>query len=179
MSHLSLTGKASNAKQDDVISLPRWTMRAWRRVFMLLVIAFLLGRASIEHTVSPFGLAYFVILSEVAGRKRSWPAYAAVLGAWTHGGMDAAIGMAVQFLLYQLTRRLIFRAKTPDLHWIPLTAGIVSIVAKMAMVGTVWTKYDLLVALSEGALVMILCLIFLQCMAIFIGQDHSKSLRHE
>lgn len=131
------------------------------------------------HVVSPFGLAYFIILFELAGKKRSWPAYLALFGAYSTGGLNLSLMLLVQIVLYRFVRRILFRSGTPDLHIVPFIGGLVSIVGKMMMIGTVWTKYDLLLASAEGGLVVVLCLIFLQCMSIFVGQDQTKSLRHE
>ncbi|GMA64014.1 stage II sporulation protein E [Alicyclobacillus fastidiosus] len=181
MAQLSLMHNSAtdNRTSSQVVPLPRWTWHAWRRVLVLTAIGFLLGRANIEHVVSPFGLAYFAVLSEVAGRKRAWPAYLAIAGSYTVGGTLAAITMLVELLLYRVARRYVFRKKSPDLHFIPITAGIVSLVAKLAMIGTVWTKYDVLIALAQAALVTILSLIFIQCMSLFIGQEHTRTLKYE
>lgn len=178
MTQLSLTGNV-RSKKGETAHLPRWTRYAWRRVLILSMMGLLLGRASIEHVISPFGLAFFVILYEVAGKKRSWPAYFALIGAATVGGYLPVLQMLVSFVLYGFIRKFLWKNVTSELHFVPLTAGLTGVVAKLSVVGSVWTKYDLLMALAEGALVTLLCLIFLQCMAIFIGQDHTKSLRHE
>ena len=158
---------------------PAWSLKSWRRVTVLIIIATLLGRAAILHIVSPFGLAFFVILYERSGSKRSWPALFAIVGAFSTGGVNAAFATMLQFVLYILVRRYIFRKKSPDLHFIPMTAAAVAIIGKFAMVGTVITRFDTIIAFTDGALVAILCLIFIQCMAMFIGHDYSKALRHE
>ncbi|WAH37346.1 stage II sporulation protein E [Alicyclobacillus dauci] len=181
MAQISLTHKSAkeNRTSSKVIPLPRWTWHAWRRVAVLIAIGFLLGRANIEHAVSPFGLAYFAVLSEVAGRKKAWPAYFAVLGALTVDGTTGGLLMLLQLVLYRVARRYIFRKKLPDLHFVPITAGIVSLVSRLAMVGTVWTKYDVLIALAQGALVTILALIFVQCMNLFVGGEQTRTLKYE
>ncbi|EPZ53181.1 stage II sporulation protein E [Alicyclobacillus acidoterrestris] len=182
MAQLSLmhnSAKENRTSSSKVVPLPRWTWHAWRRVLVLTAIGFLLGRANIEHVVSPFGLAYFAVLSEVAGRKKAWPAYFAIAGSFTEGGVLGAITMLVELVLYRVVRRYVFRKKSPDLHYIPITAGVVSLVAKLAMIGTVWTGYDVLVALAEAALVTILSLIFIQCMSLFVGQEHTRTLKYE
>lgn len=159
--------------------MPHWTFQSWRRVLVLLTLAGLLGRASIEHVVSPFGLAYYVILTELVGHKRNWPAYAAIAGAWSIGGLHAGLLMLLQFGIFVVARRWIFKKKTVDMRWIPLIAGFDAFISNLFMFGTEWTKYNILLSLSDGALVTILSLIFIQCMAIFVGQEHSKILRNE
>ncbi len=178
MSRVSVSEHASGFTSRSA-TLPHWPIQAWPRVFMLSATALLLGRASILHVVSPFLFAYYIILFELAGRKRSWPAYLGIIGAWTVQGPNLAIGMLAEFIFYRLMRKIIFRSKSPDLHFIPVIGGLTAVIVRLAMVGTVWTKYDVLLALAGGALVMILCLIFLQCMAVFVGQDQTKNLKNE
>ncbi len=178
MARVSVTENASGLPYRAA-SMPQWPMQAWPRVLLLCAIAMLLGRASILHVVSPFSFAYFIVLRELAGRRRAWPAYFGLVGALTSGGINVALMLFVELTLYSFARRIIFRSKSLDLHWAPFTGGLIAVIAKLLMVGTVWTQYDLLLALSEGGLVVVLCLIFIQCMAIFVGQDHNRSLRHE
>ncbi|WP_083511625.1 stage II sporulation protein E [Alicyclobacillus acidiphilus] len=182
MVQLSLTHKRSKQGGSGTASTgtlsPAWTWRAWRRVTLLVVVALLLGRANIDHVVSPFGLAYFAVLYEVAGKRRAWPAYLSVVGATTVG-IDDGILMLVSILMYRVARRFVFRRKSPDLLWIPITAGAVGLLAKLALVGTVMTRFDLLIGIAEGALVTILSLIFIQCMNLFVGQESSRTLRYE
>ncbi|MCF8568256.1 stage II sporulation protein E [Alicyclobacillus tolerans] len=159
------------AAQSIVDSLPR--------KLTLVVLAVLLGRASIEHVVSPFGLAYFAVLTELAGTKRSWPAVFALAGAYWQGGWHLTAIMAVQFVLYRLLRKGIFLRKAPDIHWIPFLAGLIDVATRLAAVGSVWSRYDIILALSEGALTIILSLIFIQCLPVFVGRDPNRSLRPE
>ncbi|GLG02380.1 stage II sporulation protein E [Alicyclobacillus hesperidum subsp. aegles] len=157
---------------------PRWTWRAWRRVALLAVLGLLLGRANIDHVVSPFGLAYFAVLAEVAGQRRAWPAYAAVIGALTTG-IDNGFLMFASLVLYRLVRRFVIRRESTDLMWIPIAAGGVGFLAKLGMYGTGITGLEVLVSFAEGALVTILSLIFIQCMNLFVGQETSRTLRYE
>ncbi|GMA50514.1 stage II sporulation protein E [Alicyclobacillus contaminans] len=149
------------------------------RTVLLLAVGVLLGRASIEHVISPFALAYYVILSELVGAKRSWPAYAAVVGAFWHDGSGGAALLVVDMLVYRFLRRVVFAKRTPDLHWLPFLAGMVDTAGRLAAVGTVWTRYDLLLAFAEGALVILLSLIFIQCLPLFTGSAQSRRLKHE
>jgi len=178
MSYPLLSEKVMRIGDGDKPSI-RWVAHSWQRALVLAAIAVLLGRASIEHVVSPFGLAYFAILTELGGKKRTWPGYFAILGAYSVNGIDSAVVIAFEFIAYRLLRNTLFRKKAPDLYWIPLMAGTVSIVGKLVAVGSVWTRYDILIGFAEGALVMTLSLIFIQCVPLFAGHDHSKRLRSE
>jgi stage II sporulation protein E len=157
----------------------RVVRNAWLRAGLLAVFGLLLGRASIEHAVFPFALAYFAVLSEVAGLRRSWPALLAIAGAWAAGGWHLAAVIGGQTVVYGLLRHVLFRRAKPDLHWIPFLAGAVAAVVRMAAAGTLWTRYDLMMAGAEGALVVILSLIFLQCLPLLAGRDGLHVLRQE
>ncbi|SHK06479.1 MULTISPECIES: stage II sporulation protein E [Alicyclobacillus] len=175
MSHLSLVGKADRPSSQKA-ALVRVH---WQRAVLLAGMAFVLGHATILHAVSPFGFAFFVILHERGGRGRRFPAYAAVLGALAGGGVYAAAGMLLQFFMYRAVRLYILRKPFADFRFIPLIAGVVALCSKLLLIGTVWTQMDVLLALANAALVTLLCLIFIQCISIFIGKEAVKSLRHE
>lgn len=153
---------------------------AWvARTTLLLMVGLLLGRASIEHVISPFALAYYVVLTELSGRKKSWPALAALPGAYLQGGIGTAAVLAIQFIVYGLVRKVIFPKRQPDIHWVPFLAGLVDVGCRLASIGTVWTRYDIFLSLAEGCLVIILALIFIQCLPLFSGSAGQRQLRHE
>lgn len=151
----------------------------WLRVGLLSVFGFLLGRANIEHAVTPFALAYFAVLREVVGLRKSWPAWLAIAGALTAGGWHEAGVIGVEVVLYAALRQALFRRRTPDLHWVPFIAGAVGLAVRLLAVGTVWTRYDVLLAAAEGALVVILSLIFLQCLPLLAGRSGLYTMRQE
>ncbi|RIV21768.1 stage II sporulation protein E, partial [Alicyclobacillaceae bacterium I2511] len=153
--------------------------RGWLRMSLLAVGAVLLGRATIGPQVAPFAFAYFVVLTEVLGTKRSWPAWMAIVGALLGGGVGPAAILLVEFLLYRFVRKVLFHGKTPDIHWVPFIAGGIDVMVRLAAVGTVWTRYDVLLALADAALVAVLYLIFLQSMPIFAGKEANHTLRSE
>lgn len=174
-----LTSGDVSYQSTSVSSKSRNFIHSWGRRFLWLIFGLLMGRAAIEHAVSPFGLAYFAVLTELVGPKRSWPALAALAGAYSEGGLHAFAIMVVEFALYRILRKALFFRKTPDIHWMPFFAGAVAVAAKLAAVGTVWTRFDVFMAFAEGALVVILALIFLQSLPVFVGKDVNKQFRPE
>jgi stage II sporulation protein E len=149
------------------------------RTGILVVIGVLLGRANVEHLISPFALAYFAILTELVGTKRSWPALAALPGAYMQGSIGALALLCLEFVAYRLVRKVVFPKRQPDIHWVPFLAGFVDAACRLAAIGTVWTRYDVFMALAEGCLVVILSLIFIQCLPLFASSHGSHQLRHE
>ncbi|WP_026962282.1 stage II sporulation protein E [Alicyclobacillus herbarius] len=169
-------------------SKPRAVKEGWRRLVLRLAqavlltgLALLLGRASIGHVVYPFGLAFYVVVSEVAGNRRSLPAYAAIAGAYLGAGVNNALLLFVSFMVYRLLRKALFVRRQPDLHWLPFIAGFVDTAVRLAATGGIWTRYDVFLALAEGALVVILSLIFLQSLPVLLahGSSGSHKLRQD
>jgi len=175
---LSQTAKKIGQKTSG-LSLHGWNLERWGKSILFLCLAIMLGRASIEHAVSPFAFAYFVALTELFGVKRSWPAWLAVVGAWLQGGLGAAMILLVEMLIYRIVRKTCFRGKAPDIHWTPFLAALIDIAIRLAAVGTVWSAYDVLIAFASGALTAILTLIFIQCLPLFSGPANNRNLRPE
>lgn len=149
------------------------------RPSLLFIVAVLLGRASIAHIVNPFGLAFFVALTELLGSRRSLPALGAILGAYFAGGWGAMLLLGAAFLVYRLCRKAMFFRRPPDIHWLPFLAGLVDAAMRVATISGPWNRYDIFIALSEGALVVILSFIFLQCVPLCLGQTGARKLRND
>ncbi|WP_083516955.1 stage II sporulation protein E [Alicyclobacillus shizuokensis] len=154
----------------------------WRPLVLRLVeatlltgLALLLGRASIGHAVYPFGLALYVVASEVLGTRRSLPAYAAIAGAYLGAGLNNALLVFVTYLVYRLLRKALYARRQSDLHWLPFIAGFVDTAVRLAATGGVWSRYDVFLAFAEGALVVILSLIFLQSLPVLWSHAGSGS----
>lgn len=147
------------------------------RLVLLAGLAVLLGRANIEHAVTPFGLAYVAALMEIVGSRRNWVGLLVVAGAYWQGGVGTAAVMALSVVLYLTIRKMLFRKRRPDIHWVPFLAGFVDVAARLAAVGSVWTRYDVMIALAEGALVTILTVIFIQSLPMLTGRIASRDLR--
>jgi stage II sporulation protein E len=156
-----------------------WIAGAVTRPAFLFAVAFLLGRASIAHVVTPFGLAFFVVLTELLSSRRSWPALGVLLGAYLTYGWHGALLQGGLFLIYHLCRKAMFFRKQPDIHWMPFLAGLADTAGRLATITGPWNRYDIFMALSEGALVIILSLIFLQCVPLCLGQTSARKLRND
>ncbi|QQE81097.1 stage II sporulation protein E [Alicyclobacillus sp. SO9] len=147
------------------------------RALLLLLISWLLGRATIGHVISPFALAFFAVSTEVFGVKRSWPVWAAVAGTYGTYGFGQALTLLFEFTLYLLLRKALFRKSKPDLHWMPFLAGLIDIVSRLVASHQSWSRYHVFLSLAEGALVAVLSLIFLQCMPLFNLRKSQNRLR--
>lgn len=182
MSQQSMSGAISVREMGRAAASPVRQRLAHRIVQPLVLagLAVLLGRASIVHVVSPFAFAYFAVLTELSsGAKKSWPAWFGVVGAFLGGGWSLALTTVLEFVVYRIFRKALFPRKSPDIHWMPFLAGFVAIASHLAAVGTLWTRYDLMIAAADGALVIVLTLIFFQCFPLLLGKESSRALRHD
>lgn len=157
----------------------RVTSQIWGRELFLIAVAVLLGRASIAHDIAPFALAYFIVVTELGGKRQRWTAWAALVGAYWQGGLGPLAVVAVEFAVYRGLRGAFFHKRSLDLHWVPFLGGLIDIGARLVSVGTVWTRYDVMIALSEGALVTILALVFIQSLPLILGRERARTLRNE
>lgn len=154
-------------------------VQVWGWDALLLAIAVLLGRASIVHNIAPFALAYFIVVTESGNKRQRFISWFALAGALWQGGIPTLAVTAVEFALYRGLHAALVRRKRPDIHFIPFLGGLIDVAVRLAAVGTVWTRYDILLALSEGALVVILALVFIQSMPLLLGRERSRTLRNE
>lgn len=164
-----------NVKQQ----LTHRAARQWTSGLLLSAMAITLGRANIGHVVWPFGFAFCVVLMELVGRKRSIPALFTLVGAYWSGAWQSTGPLLIAIALYSVIRWSVVRRCSLDLHWLPALAGSVDVVSRLAVVGSVWTRYDVLLAFAEGALVTIFALIVIQCLPMLLGQETTRSYRHE
>lgn len=160
---------------------PSWRLqaRAVLRDVSILMIAVLLGRAQIVHNIAPFALAYFVVVHEVGGKRQRLLAWFALVGALSQGGVSDMATLAVQFAVYQGLHLTVFKRRSLDIHWLPFLGGLVDLVVRLAVVGTVWTQYDILMSISDAALVTILALVFIQSIPLVLGRERARTLRNE
>ncbi|KPV43456.1 stage II sporulation protein E [Alicyclobacillus ferrooxydans] len=149
------------------------------RELLLVAVAVLLGRASIGHNIAPFAFAFFVVVTEVGGKRQRMLAFTAVLGALWRAGITGFATVLVAFLLYRGIRAAFSGKRQLDIHAVPFVAGVIDIAVRLAVVGTVWTKYDILMALADGALVTILSLVFIQSLPVLFGRERPRTLRPE
>lgn len=159
--------------------LRRARSQIWGRDLFLMTVAVLLGRASIVHNIDPFALAYFIVVTELGGKRQRLTAWAALLGAYWQGGFGPLAVVAVEFAVYRGLRGAFFRKRNLDLHWVPFLGGLIDIGVRLATVGSVWSRYDVMLAVAEGALVTILALIFIQSLPLILGRERARTLRTE
>ncbi|MFC4075523.1 stage II sporulation protein E [Salinithrix halophila] len=145
----------------------------------VLIMGFLLGRAMILDTISPFAVAYMGVVMHLS--RRQWPLamVALVLGASTLGAAQAAwiCGVLLWLLVVQ---KVFFWLKRGQLNFAPFVVLVTSTGAhllKLYLGG--WSSYGGMMAGVDILLSFILTFIFVQSLPLFTVRRKKFSLRHE
>ncbi|WP_124726324.1 stage II sporulation protein E [Staphylospora marina] len=158
--------------------------RLWHRFVQLwhiplLIMGFLLGRATILESVAPFAAAYFGVVYHLA--RKQWPAVMAALiaGAATLGPLEAA-RTGGTLLLVLAVQKIWSWAGKERIDYVPFVVAVGGIAARlMEMVWEGWDPYSGMLAAMEVMLSFILTFIFVRCLPLFTVRKKRFFLRHE
>jgi stage II sporulation protein E len=158
----------------------RW-LHSMASMFHLPVLAmgFLLGRAMILDTISPFGIAYLVVVYHLA--RKQWPAVAIALigGAAT---LDATLAGKVTakllfLMLLQKCWEWIGKGQINYAPFVVASGNIGALLAEFAVTG--WNSFQGVMAVVDVLLSFILTFIFVHSLPIFTVKRRKAELRHE
>lgn len=145
----------------------------------LIAMGFLLGRATILDSVSPFAVAYLGVLFIYA--RKAWPGVMAalILGAATLDANHATKIMGFLLLLFILHRIAFFMGKgnIVQLPFIVITTSIVGHLVMMFI--QPHSVYQVILAGIDALLSFILTYIFVQSIPILTNTRKRIHLRHE
>ncbi|MFD1424497.1 stage II sporulation protein E [Laceyella tengchongensis] len=145
----------------------------------VLVMGFLLGRATILDTFSPFAVAYVAVIYHLA--RKQWPVVllSLILGAATLGPLKAVetAGVLAIWLLMQKGWDWLGKGQ---INYVPFVVGACGAAAHLAegMIGG-WSSYKGLMAAAEVLLSFILTFIFVHSLPLFTVKKKRIALRHE
>lgn len=145
----------------------------------LLAMGFLLGRAIILESISPFAVAFLGVLFLFA--RKAWPGVMAtlILGAATVDTVHATKITAFLLLLFLFHRVALLLGKG-NLDQIPFLVLLSNIVGHLGMMyWQTYSTYDLILAGIESILSFILTYIFVQSVPILTRKKKRIHLRHE
>lgn len=157
--------------------------RRWS--FVLILIAFLLGRAVILDVLSPFALAFFAVVYHMRRDMVRWVAAALLCGSLfsisTVGPEVQAGLLAAQILVFVGIERALENFARQDLAFTPILVFVssffVDLLASAMQTGLSW--YMLLMGGVEAGLGFILTLIFLQAIPVFTMTRKNYQLKNE
>ncbi|WP_072332991.1 stage II sporulation protein E [Thermoactinomyces sp. DSM 45891] len=146
----------------------------------IMVMGFLLGRALILESVSPFALAYLAVMLFLS--RKQWPVVMAslIVGATTISMIHA--GKITAYLVLLLGVYKLFQSfGKATLYSAPLIVLTSSMLGNMA---TIWyfdtfTSYQYLLAGVDVLISFILTFIFVQALPVFTAKRNKTGLKHE
>ncbi|UOF91830.1 stage II sporulation protein E [Fodinisporobacter ferrooxydans] len=151
-------------------------------MFRILIMGFLLGRASILGDLTPFALSYYAVVLKLR-KKHSWLLLMAIgAGAITaHSAFAVWPMLFATMFLYQILYTLLNRQKILELNVIPVVVFLVDAGVRIGYSSGFGdlSQYALIMSVVDGFLAMVLSYIFIQLLPILTFQRSVRQLRIE
>lgn len=145
-----------------------------------MVMGFLLGRAMILETVSPFALAYLSVMLFLA--RKQWPVVMAslIVGASTISFAHAGKMMCFLTILLVVHRLYLLFGKA-NLYTVPFMVLVSGVIGHTGMIlyQETFTSYQYLLSAVDVLISFILTFIFVQALPIFTVKKQRVGLKHE
>ncbi|MFC4811918.1 stage II sporulation protein E [Paenibacillus sp. GCM10023250] len=152
--------------------------RKW--MFILMAVGFLLGRAVILESLTPFAVAYFTVIYFLR-RDLSLPVAAAIIaGSWFAVAPDPmwiAMELAVMYLLL----RGLEAYERAELSYAPLLVFVATLLVRLfgVVIESTLGWYELMMVGVEASLGFVLTLVFVQAIPVLTFTKKTSALRNE
>jgi len=156
----------------------RFTVNKWNLLF--LVMAFLLGRATILDELSPFAAAFFAVMMfmrrDIALTAGALMVIGALLSPVQHG-----IWIAAELIIFYLIYRGLESFERADISYAPLAVFTSTFLVGLfqAVVGPSLSWYAMMMMVADSVLSFILTLVFIQSVPVFSLRRKGRHLRNE
>lgn len=153
---------------------------AKRWAALLVVMAFLLGKAMILEQLAPFAIAYFAVIYYTRKDLIRWIALALVAGSLF--SVELRTGYVVtEMIVFILIQKGLEKYEHSEVSYAPFLVFISAFSVQLFgyMVDTELTWYTLMLTTVEAALSFVLTLIFLQAIPVFTLTRKNYSLKNE
>jgi len=154
-----------------------WMVKKW--TVLMVVMAFLLGRATILDELAPFGIAYFAVMYYVRKDLLAW--IGAALLAGTYFSIDPHVVLtATQMIVFLLIQKALEKFERAETSYVPILVFVSTAFVELLVVAVSGeiTWYALMMIAVQAVLSFILTLIFLQALPVFTVA-RKYSLKHE
>ncbi|SFJ86993.1 stage II sporulation protein E [Paenibacillus sp. UNC496MF] len=154
------------------------TSRKW--TFILMAVGFLLGRAVILESLTPFAVAYFTVIYFLR-RDLSLPVAAAIVaGSWFAVAPDPmwiAMELAVMYLLL----RGLEAYERAELSYAPLLVFVATLLVRLfgVVIESTLGWYELMMVGVEASLGFVLTLVFVQAIPVLTFTKKTSALKNE
>lgn len=153
---------------------------AQRWSFLLIFMAFLLGRATILEELSPFALSFFAVMYFQRRELISWIGVALFAGSLLSPAPQTVF-LVTQLIVFYLFQKGMEKYERSDLSSAPILVFASSFLVKLflllIMIDLSW--YSLLMTAVEAVLSMVLTIIFVQALPVITLTRKNYQLKNE
>lgn len=147
---------------------------------LLIVMAFLLGRAMILEQLSPFALAFIAVIYFTRRDILHWVGVAAFAGSLFSLSSNTGY-LVTEIIVFLLIQKALEKFERSDLSLAPLlvfsSTLLVQLFAELVVSNLSW--YTLMMVSVEALLSLVLTLIFIQAIPVFTLTRKNYHLKHE
>lgn len=157
----------------QVILAKKWT-------FLLVGVAFLLGRAVILESLMPFAIAYFAVIYFMRRDIYPWVAISLVAGSWLAAD-PAPMWIAMEIAVLFLFLKGLEAYEKAELSSAPILVFASTLLVQMfsVFIGDELSWYNFMLVVVEAALGFVLTLVFIQAIPVLTMTKKSASLKNE
>lgn len=147
--------------------------------WIFIIVGFLLGRAVILSSVTPFAIAFLATIWFIHRRKSAKVMLAILLGAFSLS-MIQGVFITIALLIFILLAGLFKQAKREQIR-LPVFVFLSTIIPRLFLysVSDQLTAYEWMLLLVEGVLGVVLVLIFMQSIPLISQEKYKPILKNE
>ncbi|OMF25278.1 stage II sporulation protein E [Paenibacillus sp. FSL H8-0548] len=157
----------------QIILAKKWT-------FLLVSVAFLLGRAVILESLMPFAIAYFAVIYFMRRDIYLWVAVSLVAGSWLAAD-PAPMWIAMEIAILFLFVKGLEAYERAELSSAPILVFASTLLVQMfsVFIGDALSWYNFMLVVVEAALGFVLTLVFIQAIPVLTMTKKSATLKNE
>ncbi|WP_442956482.1 stage II sporulation protein E [Paenibacillus sp. YIM B09110] len=157
----------------QVLLAKKWT-------FLLVGVAFLLGRAVILESLMPFAAAYFAVIYFLRRDIYLWVAISLVAGSW-FAADPAPMWIAMEIAVLFLIVKGLESYERAELSSAPIVVFAATLLVQLfgVFIGDSLSWYNFMMVVVEAALSFVLTLVFIQAIPVLTMTKKSASLKNE
>ncbi|GAA3411731.1 stage II sporulation protein E [Paenibacillus hodogayensis] len=152
--------------------------RKW--AFLLVAMAFLLGRAMILEQLAPFAVAYFAVVYYIRKDLIRWVGVSLIAGSLFAFEMKTGY-IVTEILVFLLIQKGLEKYERAELSYAPIIVFTSAFTVQLfgSIVTSELTWYTLMLTAVEAALSFVLTLIFIQAIPVFTLTRKNYALKNE
>ncbi|WP_168123385.1 stage II sporulation protein E [Paenibacillus sp. HB172176] len=148
--------------------------------FLLVSIAFLLGRAVILESLMPFAVAYFAVIYFMRKDVYGWVAASLVAGSW-FASDPAPLWIAMEIAVVFLLLKGLETYERAELSTAPIIVFVSTMLVQLfgVFIGDTLSWYSFMMVVVEASLSFVLTLVFIHAIPVLTMTKKSAALKHE